>query len=248
MESSLNKIKSLSFVEQLLHFDVLDSTNSYAKDLAALPASGITVICADAQRAGRGRGDNSFFSEIQGGLYASLVCFVPDMTAHFTYNRAISLAICDAVQNRFEFSPLFIKWPNDIYWQDRKLCGILLETIPGRQNHIIIGLGVNVNLQGRDFPHDLRDTATSVLAETGVRIDIHELLYDILTLFWNYCVLPGADTHALYAERLYRPGASVEINGRKGLFAGVCEDGRLCLKMGADAETEHMMSGTLKYL
>jgi BirA family biotin operon repressor/biotin-[acetyl-CoA-carboxylase] ligase len=246
MESSLNRIKSLSFIEQLLHFDALDSTNTFAKDLAALPASGLTVICTDVQRGGRGRGDNKFFSEINGGLYASIVCFVPDITVHFAYNRAISLAICDAIQNRFEFSPLFIKWPNDIYWQDKKLCGILLENIPGRQNHIIIGLGINVNLEENDFPHDLRDIATSILAETGVKIDIHELLYDILTLFWNYSVLPRAGAHALYEERLYCPGAQVEINGQKGVFAGVNEDGRLRLKRGA--EMEYIVSGTLKYL
>jgi BirA family transcriptional regulator, biotin operon repressor / biotin---[acetyl-CoA-carboxylase] ligase len=246
MDSSLNKIKSLSFVEQILHFETLDSTNSYAKELVALPASGLTVICADRQRAGRGRGENSFFSEVNGGLYASIVCFVQDIGAHFAFNRAISLAICDAIQNRLESCPLFIKWPNDIYWQDKKLCGILLETIPGRQTHIIIGVGVNVNLAAEDFPHDLRNIATSVQIETGTSIDIHDFLYDILTLFWNYCILPKTEVHTLYCERLYRPGAAVEINGQKGLFAGVREDGRLCLKKGA--ETDYMLSGTLRYL
>jgi BirA family transcriptional regulator, biotin operon repressor / biotin---[acetyl-CoA-carboxylase] ligase len=246
MDSSLNKIKSLSFVEQLIHLDTVDSTNTFAKDLAALPASGLAVICADTQRAGRGRLDNSFFSGVKGGLFASLVCFVQDIRDHFTYNRAISLAICDAIQNRFEFSPLFIKWPNDIYWQDRKMCGILLETVPGRKNHIIIGLGVNVNLQTGDFPSDLRNTATSVLIETGVTIDIHELLYDILTLYWNYCVLPKAEAHSLYSERLYRAGASVEINGQKGLFAGVLDDGKLRLNTGQDMVT--VVSGTLRFL
>jgi BirA family biotin operon repressor/biotin-[acetyl-CoA-carboxylase] ligase len=246
MTHSLDKIKTLSFVEQVLYFKELDSTNTYAKGLAAPPASGLTVICADMQRAGRGRGENSFFSEINGGLYTSLVCYVPDMAGHFSYNRAISLAICDAISNRFEFSPLFIKWPNDIYWQDRKLCGILLETIPVRQTHIIIGFGVNVNLRENDFPHDLRSVATSVLAETGVKIDIHELLYDILVSFWNYCVLSRSDAHDLYTSRLYRVGAQVEINGQKGLFGGVSEDGRLCLKK--DDEIEYFMSGTLNYL
>jgi BirA family biotin operon repressor/biotin-[acetyl-CoA-carboxylase] ligase len=246
MESSLNKIKSLSFVQQVLHFEAIDSTNSYAKELAALPDSGLTVIFADVQRAGRGRGGNSFFSSVRGGLFASIVCFVPDIAAHFVYNRAISLSICDAVQNRFDSSPLSIKWPNDIYWQDKKLCGILLETVSGRQNHIVIGFGINVNLHSGDFPHDLRDIATSVLIETGEIIDIHELLYDILTLFWNYCILPKAEVHSLYCEHLYRIGSSVEINGHKGLFDGVLQDGRLCLKKGA--ETEYVMSGTLRYL
>jgi BirA family transcriptional regulator, biotin operon repressor / biotin---[acetyl-CoA-carboxylase] ligase len=246
MDSSLHKIKSLSFIEQLLHFESLDSTNTFAKELAALPASGLTVICADRQRAGRGRGDNSFFSDAAGGLWASLVCFVQDIGAHFSYNRAISLAICDAIQNRFESCPLFIKWPNDIYWQDKKLCGILLETVPGRQTHIIIGFGINVNLEAGDFPDDLRNIATSILAETGLSVDIHDLLYDILTLFWNYCILPRAEVHTLYCDRLYRPGAAVEINGEKGIFSGVLEDGRLCLKKGA--ETGYVMSGTLRYL
>jgi BirA family transcriptional regulator, biotin operon repressor / biotin---[acetyl-CoA-carboxylase] ligase len=247
LNSYLNKIKSLSFVEQLIHLDVTDSTNTYAKDLAALPASGIAVICADTQRAGRGRLDNSFFSEVKGGLFASCVCFVPDLQRdHFASNRAISLAICDAIQNRFEFSPLSIKWPNDIYWLDKKLCGILLETVPGRPNHLIIGLGVNVNLRTDDFPLDLRHTATSVLAETGVTIDIHELLYDILTLYWNYCVLPKAEVHSLYSGRLYRTGASVEINGQKCIFAGVLDDGRLSLK--TDDGLVPVASGTMRFL
>jgi BirA family transcriptional regulator, biotin operon repressor / biotin---[acetyl-CoA-carboxylase] ligase len=246
MTHALDKIKALSFVEQVLHFEELGSTNTYAKQRAELPASGLTVICADVQHAGRGRGDNSFFSEINGGLYASLVCYVPDMAGHFMYNRAISCAICDAIQNRFDSSPLFIKWPNDIYWQDGKLCGILLETVPGRKNHLIIGVGVNVNLRDTDFPRDLRSIATSVMAETGVKIDIHELLYDILALFWNFLALPKADAHAMYSGRLYRVGANVEINGQTGLFSGVSEDGRLCLKKGD--ETKCFMSGTLKYL
>ena len=245
MNPSLNKIKSLSFVEQLIHLDATDSTNTFAKDLAALPASGLTVICADTQRAGRGRADNSFFSEAKGGLFASLVCFVADIRDHFICNRAISLAICDAVQNRFESSPLFIKWPNDIYWQDKKLCGILLETIPNRFNHIIIGLGINVNLRDSDLPPDLMRKATSVLAETGVTIDIHELLFDILTLYWSYCVLPKAELHPLYSERLYRVGASVEINGQKGVFDGVFDDGRLRLKTGTD--TVAVASGSMRF-
>ena len=231
---------------RLLHFDSIDSTNTYAKGLAPLPASGVTVICADTQRSGRGRGNNSFFSEAKGGLFSSLVCVIPDIGAHFSYNRAISLSICDAIQNRFRASPLFIKWPNDLYWGDKKLCGILLETIPGRQNHIIIGFGINVNLRDDDFPLDLRAIATSVLAETGMTIDIHELLYDILTLFWKYRVLAAAAAHPLYSERLYRVGASVEINGQNGLFAGVLEDGRLCLKTGDKAA--YFVSGTLRYL
>lgn len=246
MSSSLNRIKSLAFVEQLIQLETTDSTNTYAKGLAALPASGCTVICADTQTAGRGRGDNTFFSEVKGGLFASLVCFVPDISDHFSYNRAVSLAICDAVENRFESSPLFIKWPNDIYWQDKKLCGILLETIPGQKNHIVIGFGVNVNLTTDDFPHTLRDIATSILVETGMAVDIHDLFYDILTLFWNYCVLPRPEVHSLYSERLYRPGAAIEINGHKGSFAGVLEDGKLCLRKSG--ETLHMVSGTLRYL
>jgi BirA family transcriptional regulator, biotin operon repressor / biotin---[acetyl-CoA-carboxylase] ligase len=246
MDSSLAKIRSLSFVEQLIHLDSIDSTNTFAKELAALPACGLAVICADTQRAGRGRGDNSFYSEARGGLLTSLVSFVPDIGKHFSFNRAISLAICDAIQNRFEFSPLFIKWPNDIYWQDKKLCGTLLETIPGRQNHIIIGFGVNVNLQPGDFPPTLRHVATSVLIETGITVDIHELLHDILTLYWNYCAFPKAEVHALYSERLYRVGATVEINGQKGLFTGVLEDGSLCLKSGHDLVT--VMSGSMRFL
>src|SRR5271157_177410 len=127
MESSLT---SLSFVEKAYHFQSINSTNTFAKSLVCLPANGICVITADRQTAGRGQRDNTFFSGTDGGLYASIVCPISDIQSHFMYNRAISLAICHAIEGKVPLSLVRIKWPNDIYWSDRKICGILLESLP----------------------------------------------------------------------------------------------------------------------
>jgi BirA family transcriptional regulator, biotin operon repressor / biotin---[acetyl-CoA-carboxylase] ligase len=246
MNVSLEKIRRLPFIENLYYFETVDSTNNFAKRLSLLPASGFTVICADVQSSGRGRGDNTFFSEVKGGLFVSIVCTIPDITAHFTYNRAISLAIFDAINFLFPNAPLFIKWPNDIYWQDKKLCGILLEPVPSNPHHLVIGFGINVNLHSSRFPRDIRDSATSILDKTGTTPDIHDLLYDIVKRFRGYQSIDSAGSHLLYVRRLYKPGKFIEIGGRRGIFDGVAEDGRLVLK--TKSETEYITSGTVRFL
>jgi BirA family transcriptional regulator, biotin operon repressor / biotin---[acetyl-CoA-carboxylase] ligase len=232
MNSFLDKIKDLPFVEQLYHFNSIDSTNTFAKSLKDLPEKGIAVVCADKQTAGRGQRQNTFFSEAKGGVFASIVCPIEDISSHFIYNRSISLAIYDAVKTTCPKARLSIKWPNDIYWDDKKLCGILLENIPQSSRHIIVGFGINVNIALKTFPEDIRDIATSLLIETGKKNNEYVLLRKILEWFWKYQALDSAAAHLLYAHRLYKKGSVCEVNGQKGVFEGVLEDGRMRLKTG----------------
>jgi|WetSurMetagenome_2_1015567.scaffolds.fasta_scaffold02058_4 biotin-[acetyl-CoA-carboxylase] ligase BirA-like protein len=220
-------IRSLPFVEQVHRFDVVESTNNVAKTLAAYPEKGIAVVWADRQTAGRGQRQSSFFSEVKGGLYASVVCPIKDLSSHFSFNRAMSLAIFDGVKALAPKAPLSIKWPNDLYWGDRKLCGILLETVPSRPGVIIVGFGVNVNITAARFPAELRDRATSVLMETKQRRSVGGLLRAVLERFWKYLPLDADAAHLLYANRLYRLGSYCEVHGTRGIFTGVLEDGRM---------------------
>jgi biotin-(acetyl-CoA carboxylase) ligase len=165
-------------------------------------------------------------------LYASVVCPISDLASHFTYNRAVSLAIYDAVKALAPKSPLSIKWPNDIYWGDRKLCGILLETVPAHPGVIVIGFGINVNIARLDFPPDIRGSATSVLIETRKRHAPGGLLCVILERFRQYLSVPAEAAHMLYANRLYKMGAPCAAGGNRGTFAGVYPDGRMRLQQG----------------
>jgi len=243
---TFNRIRSIPFVSTCFYFDELDSTNTYAKTVASLSGNKLTVIVAGRQTAGRGQRSNSFFSHVNGGLFATFICPVPDIAQHFVYNRALSLAIVTSLQNRFPKAPLYIKWPNDIYWSTKKICGILLESLPVYKNHIALGFGINVNIPIALFPCELLAIATSVLQETNSEIDIMELLYDILILFDNYAKQPVQTVHALYKKKLYRLGASIEINDAKGLFTGVLEDGKLCLETKTGI-TYHV-SGTMRFV
>jgi BirA family biotin operon repressor/biotin-[acetyl-CoA-carboxylase] ligase len=230
MKPLLEKIRKLPFVEQLVYFNSIPSTNTYAKSLKDLPEKGIAVVCADRQTAGRGQRQNTFFSEAKGGVFASMVCPIADIGLHFAHNRSVSLAIYDAIKSICPAARLSIKWPNDIYWGDKKVCGILLENVPQSSRHIVVGFGINVNIALQTFPEDIRDIATSLLIETGQKHNEDVLLRRILEWFWRYLPLDSAAAHLLYANRLYKKGSDCEVNGQKGVFEGVLEDGRMRLK------------------
>lgn len=238
------ELQSLPFIEKAYHFTSIDSTNTFAKSLDSLPVKGMHVIAADRQTAGRGQRDNTFFSDTEGGLYASIVCPIPDISRHFRYNRAISLAICTAIEGK---APLVkIKWPNDIYWSHRKICGILLESLPHSARYLVVGFGVNVNIAPEQFPPSIRDRATSVMIETGRTFDCAALLYDICRLFHKYLGISDARAHAIYRNRLYKKSSRIAIHGHTGIFHDVFEDGRLCLI--SDTATVAISSGTMQFI
>ncbi len=239
------EIGRLPFVEHIRCFDTIDSTNNFAKEHAPLPGGGITVVCAETQTAGRGQRENGFFSGGTGGLFCSIVCAMPAIYDHFTFNRALSLAICDALRGISPDAPISIKWPNDIYWGDRKVCGILLETIPSRPGYLVLGFGVNVNIPSGAFPADIADSATSVLIESSAEHDIAFLLGDILQRFWTAHRTSPAAAHARYTGLLYKTGARCEAGGREGVFAGVLPDGRM--RLASDGRTILLSSGPVLF-
>jgi BirA family transcriptional regulator, biotin operon repressor / biotin---[acetyl-CoA-carboxylase] ligase len=231
------RITKLPFIDNFYHFPSIDSTNTFAKSISDLSIDKMIVIVADRQTGGRGQKGNRFFSDNPGGIWCTIIQRVADISAHFTYNRALSLAISDSIAYLSDNqSPeknlkekVTIKWPNDIYWGDKKICGILLESHPASQLHIIIGFGLNVTMNTIDFPQELRETATSLLIETGKSIDIPELLETILRKFAALSDKNITENHAEYLHRIYRPGSRVEINGNSGIFKTVREDGMALL-------------------
>lgn len=127
-----------------------ESTNDYLKELIAAQRNVLaegTVVFADFQTKGRGQNGNFWESEDGKNILAS-VYFSPshiDPKNQFIISQLVSLALIDVLQE--EVSDLSIKWPNDIYWKDKKLAGILIENelLGDRILHSVIGIGLNVN-------------------------------------------------------------------------------------------------------
>jgi len=154
--------------------DEVDSTNRRLADLARAGASHGAVVVAESQTAGRGRLGRSWVSPPGGNLYASILLAAPPASNTLTWVPLLAaVAIVRAVTTLTGLA-LAVKWPNDVLvprdGTERKLAGILVEAISRSQagaTALVLGIGLNVNLQSEAFPDDLRASATSLLMETG---------------------------------------------------------------------------------
>lgn len=133
----------------ILFFESLDSTSTYAKQNAAsLPLP--SLIIANEQTAGRGRRGNSFFSPKDTGLYMTVIFESPDSCELLTPKAAV--AVCRILEiNGIEPK---IKWVNDIFVSDKKVCGILAERFLVNKKPIV-AIGIGINLTTADFPSEL---------------------------------------------------------------------------------------------
>jgi BirA family biotin operon repressor/biotin-[acetyl-CoA-carboxylase] ligase len=151
------------------HFRRIGSTNERAKELASAGAAGGLVVTADEQTAGRGRRGNDWFSPPGTCLlYSGLLRpFAAD--GRLLLPLAVPIAVCETAE---AVAPVRcqVKWPNDVWVDERKVAGVLVEARPD-EGWAVIGVGLNVAVQQDEFPAELRDAATSLLpteAEGGV--------------------------------------------------------------------------------
>lgn len=160
------------FPWQVQYYQTIDSTNTYAKKLAAEGAPHGTVIIADQQTGGRGRMGRSFCSTGGVGIYLSVIlrpnCHATDLM-HLTC--AVAVSACDAVEKACGFRPK-IKWTNDLIAQYKKLGGILTEMSidpAGHVDYAVVGIGVNCGKH--EFPEDIRDIAIALETVTQTQVD-----------------------------------------------------------------------------
>ena len=220
---------------EIIHIDETDSTNRWLKDFYSKePGSqgvhtgnGPLCVLADYQTAGRGCGTNTWESERGKNLLFSLMLHPENLSAknQFQISMAISLAIVDAVGQLV--GDLSIKWPNDIYWRNGKLAGILIENrLQGTLiKDCIIGVGLNVNQQ--EFKSDAPNPV-SLWQITGQETDREQLLKDILNRLDNWDGLKDRYMKMLYRRKGFHP-----YTDKDGTFmaeiAGVEDDGHLLL-------------------
>src|SRR5688572_6840878 len=143
---------SAGFGEPHHHHRITDSTNLRAKELAEAGAPSGTVVTAAEQSAGRGRGDRVWTAPADAALLYSAILRPLDLT-HLLLPLAVPVAVCEACESLAPVS-CRIKWPNDVWLEERKLGGVLIEARP--PHWAVIGVGVNVSIDDADFPDDLR--------------------------------------------------------------------------------------------
>lgn len=151
------------------HFRRTDSTNERAKELALTGAPGGLVITAGEQTAGRGRRGNEWFAPAGSCLLYSALLRPFAAEEAPLLPLAVPVAVCEAAES---VAPVRcqVKWPNDVWVDERKVAGVLVEARPN-ESWAVIGIGVNVAIPQEGFPPELHETATSLLpteAEDGV--------------------------------------------------------------------------------
>ena len=166
-------------------FDSLDSTNNKAKELALKGAEHGSLVVAPVQTGGRGRKDHAFFSP-KGGLYMSII--LDPKKIPFKKNDIITayvgISVCDAIE-RLTGIPVGIKGINDLYTDDKKICGILIEAGSEFDSDtlqwLVAGIGINFDSDIEGFPEDIKRKAASLFKPGRAAISKNELIAGIMT-------------------------------------------------------------------
>ncbi|CAH2603681.1 Biotin-protein ligase / Biotin operon repressor [Rhodovastum atsumiense] len=237
------------------HLAEAGSTNRLIADLAAAGAPAGTVVVADHQTSGRGKGERVWFSRPGGGLCLS-VLLRPSRPIEEIYQATLVAAVAvTAAIARVSGVAAEVKWPNDLLARGRKLCGILSElalTPEGDLDYVIVGIGLNVGLAPMDFPEDLRGLATSVAAEAGCEVDRFALLDAILDELEDWQAIWECDgfapVRAAWIARSCTLGRGIALQAGSTRLCGVATDlgadGALCVR-DADGVTHRLHYGEI---
>ena len=189
---------------KIIHIGETDSTNRWLRDYSLTQPDGEYVVVADYQTAGKGCGTNSWESERGMNLTFSMLIHPQDIPANrqFHITEVVSVALCRMLDS-YIYNKVEIKWPNDIYVDNRKVCGILIENrLQGSViKDSIIGIGLNVNQ--REFRSDAPNPV-SLWQLLGHEVNRDELLLSFLNCF--EVVSAEETTVSTYRKRLFRKG------------------------------------------
>ncbi len=225
---------------KFFYLDEVDSTNEYAKKILNDATDG-TVVLADIQTAGKGRLDRKWYSP-EGGLYLSII-LVPEKQLLIPVLAGV--AICETFNNIYDIL-LGIKWPNDIFLNDKKIAGVLVEVI---DTAVILGIGINLNI--KEFPEELKEIAGSIFLETKKKLNrmmvfndlcreidnYYQMLKDnktneLLQKWRNYTIMFGKTVQIETPERVIK-GRAIDIAGNGALVLAL-PDGKIDKVLAGD--------------
>ncbi len=239
----------------ILRFDTLDSTNTEAANQARQGADEGLCVIAHRQTAGRGRHGRTWVSEFDAGLYFSIVL---RPAIEMRYLPLITLMTGVAVYDTLKELGIDpdIKWVNDVLVGEKKICGILAETVETPKGlAVIVGLGIN--LKSSNFPDEIAAIATSIQAETGKLVapnEISESLTRYLSYFYGMLNEDSGTDEILHHwqnRSSYFSGKAVRVTLPNQIFEGTTdgleENGALRVKT-ADGSVTIVQAGDVEKL
>ena len=200
-----------------ISFRTIDSTNTYLKQ-HYFQLENLTFVSAEYQTAGKGRSGRTWHSEAASNLMFSVLIKDEKLMAKYHEISVVTAVAVIRVLEKHGLGNLQIKWPNDIYANGKKICGILSEGVfLEKMECMIVGCGINVNQQ--EFAGNYLREPTSILLETGEKTDIESLKGEIYESLLN-CYKLIEDNVSFYPEiskydYLKGKEAYAEIRGKK---------------------------------
>jgi BirA family transcriptional regulator, biotin operon repressor / biotin---[acetyl-CoA-carboxylase] ligase len=254
-----------TFVGHIIYlYRQVESTNRTGLKLAAPsstpsrePSAEGTLILAEAQTQGRGRMGRTWFSPPGVNIYASLILRprIPAPKAPLITCLTAS-SIVQAIHSSTGIKAE-IKWPNDILIRGKKVGGILTElgTVHDQVDYLVIGIGLNVNLESKNHPAEIRETATTLKTEIGRHIDRNQIIAVFCNLFeeryLNFLNDGGKSTLEEFRNLTTTLGKKVRIiladNTLEGWAGAIDQDGSLILRTAAGTQ-EVIRSGDIIHL
>jgi len=242
--------------KEIYYFPELKSTNIIAKGKALHRAEGIdegTLIIAERQSAGKGRLGREWFSPV-GGIWLSVILYPqlsPSYISRITLMTAV--VVVKAIKMCTQIEPQ-IKWPNDILINEKKVCGILTEMSAELDmiNWVVVGIGINVNIDHQKFPEDIQENTISLKEVSGKEILRVKLAQSFLRVFEKYYdKLKRKEFSSILKEwKLYSHtlGKKIKVDMGERIITGeavdINEEGELILKK-EDDELVEIISGTI---
>ncbi len=246
------------FGAPVFHMEETASTNADAKILAAQGASHGTVILADRQTAGRGRLGKSFHSP-EGGLYMSVILRNAIPPSDLMAVTACTASAVFHALAAFGVRPK-IKWVNDLFLNDRKICGILCEggfdPVSGNLDYLVIGIGLNLYPDAH-LPEELVPIVTDILTESGKFLDRNSIVSAILCHLQTLLSGIGERTFLpIYTQHSYTIGKQVLVSRKmsgnvsretQGLAVGYSRNAGLIVRF-SDGEEQEITTGTAQFI
>jgi BirA family biotin operon repressor/biotin-[acetyl-CoA-carboxylase] ligase len=218
------------------HFRRTDSTNERAKELSTAGAPGGLVVTADEQTAGRGRRGHAWFAPPGSCLLYSALLRPYAGGQQPLLPLAVPIAVCEAAE---AVAPVRsqVKWPNDVWIEERKVAGVLVEARPD-EGWAVIGVGLNVAIPEDEFPEELRETATSLLpteAEDGIPTggapSVRAALAALNEKLGRWLEATGEEILDAYRTRDLLSGRRISWEGGQGIAEEIDERGHLVVEM-----------------
>jgi len=256
--ATLLRLERETFLRGADWFPELDSTNSHALALANQSDLDLPrVIWAARQTAGRGRGQNAWWSA-DGALLMSLI--VNPSSAGLPFPRwsqialFTGLAVAETMEEFLPDSLVQLKWPNDVYAAGRKICGILTEVPPGRTDRLVVGIGINVANSLAHAPRELQESAVSLIDLAGNNAPSPgDVLLNLLPRWDRWLQRSAAadiDFSQVWRRRCYLTGNEISVTQGDQVVIGLCRgldaDGVLLLE--TPGGLERILAGTVRII